>query len=148
MSRLFRQGEPLHPGLPPPRNAFCPFCGEDCDETPQHIFGSCDCFDEVRRPFLEGLKDYDTCRLNGIAPEDPLILQWKRSIPDEYSYPPLPVWVPDPNREFISDDGRRQFGTDGGTDHPRDRKIRFSGCLLIVRSRELLADRNVEGIAG
>jgi hypothetical protein len=139
--RLFRHQEPLHPGLQPLSSPECPFCEDGCDETLQHIFWGCDAYESVRQPFLEAFQEYDSnsqgeppvaqwspCRKHyGLIPEDERILAWKRSIPSEDSYPPLPKWEPDPALPCVSADGRKVFATDGGTDHPREGKIRLSG---------------------
>ena len=53
-------------------------------------------------------------------------------LPDEDTYPPLPQWVPHPAMLLIFHDGRTQFGIDGGTDLPNDRRLRHSGIGIFA----------------
>ena len=53
MDRLFRHKEPFAPGLPPVSSPRCPWCEEECDETPSHLFWRCDAFHHIRSPYLD-----------------------------------------------------------------------------------------------
>jgi hypothetical protein len=141
MDRMFRHKEPLAPGLPPVASPRCPWCEEECDETPSHIFWNCDAFHHIRSSHLARITSIQnrspgsipvenweaTCKNNGISPEDPRLLEWVASIPKEDTYPPLPPWVPDPAFICQDEEGRVQFATDGGTSYPTVRRLRHSG---------------------
>ncbi len=137
-SRLFRHGEPIHPGVPAPLSPACPWCNDECDETHDHLFWPCEAFEHIRGRFHDELATLTrglllpldqwqrTCRNDGLCPEDPAILECQHSVPREHTYPPLPAWRP-PSPPFLSEEGKTLFAFGGGTDLPTVPHLRHSG---------------------
>ena len=68
---------------------------------------------------------------HGIFPDDPGILAWRRTLPHcQEKYKPLPEWKEVPSPFF--EEGRRAFATDGSTQNPTFRKIRYSGVGIFA----------------
>ncbi len=67
------------------------------------------------------------CKNNGLCPQDVAVIAWMHSLPSEFDYPPFPPWRPSYEREYLAEEGRTLFATDGGTDFPTDRRIRHCG---------------------
>ncbi len=139
MERLHRHKEPIHPGLPPPSSPICPWCDAGVEETHHHLFWECEAFSDLRTPHVLKIRSIQApfqdlpimrwevaCKCNGICPEDMAIIEWQKSLLPE-DYDPLPPFLPDPSLLFFSEDGLALVGTDGGTDLPRDRRLRHSG---------------------
>ena len=124
MERLFRHKQPIHPGLPAPASAVCPFCDMGVPEAPKHIFWECEAHSaaHVKCGTVQLLKDWnalaqgndwmesfdfpDYLLCNGIVQEDPFLL-------------------PGPNPIVV--DGRVCLATDGSTQNSSVRRLRYSG---------------------
>ena len=144
MERLFRHKQPVHPGLPAPASAACPFCDMGVPETPKHIFWECEAHSAAHakcgteqllkdwnvlaqgNDWMESFDFPDHLLCNGIVQEDPFLLLWKKSLPGESSDTlELPPWDPGPSPILV--DGRVCLATDGSTQNPTERRLRYSG---------------------